>query len=221
MMPPLTPVVRALLFANVGIYALETLVIGTRTLDALFGLWPLAAEGSLLAHPGYNGPQFWPWQLLTYGFLHGGIAHLFFNMFALWMFGAALERLWGKTHFLVYYFFCLAGAGVVQLFVTTSALSQGGFPVPTIGASGAVFGLLLAFGMMFPNVKLLLLFLPVPIKAKYFVVLYGILELTLGVTNTQSTVAHFAHLGGMLFGIILIQYWRGKLPWKPRLILRM
>lgn len=220
-MPPLTPVVKTLLFMNVGLYLLGTMLLGPRTLDALFGLWPLAAQGTLLAHPAYNGPHFWPWQLVTYGFLHGGFAHLFFNMFALWMFGAALERLWGRSHFLVYYFFCLIGAGVVQLFVTTGALAQGGPPVPTIGASGAVFGLLLAFGMMFPNVKLILLFFPVPIAAKYFVVLYGIIELWLGVTNTMSTVAHFAHLGGMIFGFVLIQYWRGKLPWKPRYILRM
>ncbi|NNC65324.1 MAG: rhomboid family intramembrane serine protease, partial [Gammaproteobacteria bacterium] len=138
----------------------------------------------------------------------------------LWMFGPHLERLWGSPHFTVYYFFCLVGAGLVQLVVTTVELSGGGFAAPTIGASGAVFGLLLAFGMMFPNVKLMLIFFPVPIAAKYFVVLYGLLELTLGVTGTQSTVAHFAHLGGMLFGLVLILYWRGKLPWKPRYILR-
>jgi len=218
-MPPLSRIVSVLLALNIAVYLLE-LVLGLRGMADVFGLWPLAAEGSRLARPGYNGPGFWPWQLITYGFLHGGNLHLIVNMFALWMFGSHIERLWGSFHFVIFYFFCLVGAGLVQLGVVTLEASAGGIAYPTVGASGAVFGLLLAFGMMFPNVKLILLFFPVPIKAKYFVVLYGLLELTLGVTATQSGVAHFAHLGGMLFGIVLIQYWRGKLPWKPRYILQ-
>lgn len=218
-MPPLSRYVAILLIVNTGIFFLD-LILRLKGVNAMFGLWPLALEGSRMAQPGFHGPHFWPWQLITYGFLHGGSMHLLVNMFALWMFGTHIERLWGTVHFLVYYFFCLVGAGLVQLIVVSSQAAAGGPVYPTIGASGAVFGLLLAFGMMFPNVKLMLLFLPVPIKAKYFVVLYGLFELTLGVTRSNSGVAHFAHLGGMAFGIILIQYWRGKLPLKPKLILQ-
>lgn len=218
-MPPLSRYVGVLLALNAGVFLLQ-LILGLKGISNLFGLWPLAVEGSRLALPGYSGPHFWPWQLVTYGFLHGGNMHLLVNMFALWMFGSHIERLWGPVHFLVFYFFCLVGAGLVQLVVVSAQLAGGGIAYPTVGASGAVFGLLLAFGMMFPNVKLMLLFFPVPIKAKYFVVLYGLLELTLGVTRSNSGVAHFAHLGGMAFGIVLILYWRGKLPFKPRLILQ-
>ena len=218
-MPPLSRYVGVLLALNVGIFLIDFLLRASGMTD-LFGLWPLALDGSRLARPGYNGPHFWPWQLITYGFLHGGYLHVLVNMFALWMFGTHIERLWGHVHFLIYYFFCLIGAGLVQLVVVSAQTSAGGSVYPTIGASGAVFGLLLAFGMMFPNVKLILLFFPVPIKAKYFVVLYGLLELTLGVTRSNSGIAHFAHLGGMAFGIVLILYWRGKLPLKPKLILQ-
>ena len=218
-MPPLSAIVGVLLGVNVGVYLLQ-FVLGLPELSEQFALWPLAVEGSRLAQPGYKGAHFSLWQLVSYGFLHGSNLHLLVNMFALWMFGTHIERLWGRNHFLFYYFFCLVGAGLVQLVVVSMEASTGGFVAPTIGASGAVFGLLLAFGMMFPNVKLLLLFFPVPIKAKYFVVLYGLLELTLGVTRSNSGVAHFAHLGGMVFGIVLIQYWRGKLPWKPKYILQ-
>ncbi len=218
-MPPLSRIVGLLLAINVAVYGLE-LLLGLGGLANAFALWPMGVEGSRLAHPGYNGPHFWPWQLVSYGFLHGGNLHLMVNMFALWMFGSQIERLWGTLHFTFYYFFCLVGAGVVQLVVSTMDAAGGGAVYPTVGASGAVFGLLLAFGMMFPNVKLLLLFFPVPIKAKYFVVLYGLLELTLGVTGTQSGVAHFAHLGGMFFGLLLIQFWRGKLPLKPKYTLQ-
>ncbi|MDH3588723.1 MAG: rhomboid family intramembrane serine protease [Gammaproteobacteria bacterium] len=221
-MPPLSRIVGVLLALNIGIYVgifVLARMIDLNGVTEYFALWPVAVEGSRMARPGYAGPGFWLWQLVTYGFLHGSNLHLLVNMFALWMFGSQIERLWGSTHFLFYYFFCLVGAGVAQVLVTTMETAGGGAVYPTIGASGAVFGLLLAFGMMFPNVKLVLLFFPVPIKAKYFVVLYGLLELTLGVTGTQSGVAHFAHLGGMFFGLLLIQFWRGKLPWKPKYIL--
>ncbi len=155
-----------------------------------FALWPLS-----------NG--FVPWQLVSYGFLHGGVGHLFFNMFALYMFGLPIERAWGTRRFLIFYFVCMVGAGLVQLVVT--ALTGDIFP--TIGASGAVFGLLLAFGMMYPNTTIMLLIPPIPIKAKWFVIGYGILTLLFGMTGTMSGVAHFAHLGGMLFGLGLILYW--------------
>ncbi|MEM7084176.1 MAG: rhomboid family intramembrane serine protease [Pseudomonadota bacterium] len=164
------------------------------------GLWPLAEDG------GFS--RFKYWQLLSHGFLHANSTHLMFNMFALWMFGTPLERLWGTRPFLHFYFVCLFGAALLQLYV-------GSPTAPTVGASGAVFGLLMGFGMMYPNQKIMLIFFPVPIAAKYFVVIYGALELTLGVTNTNSGIAHFAHLGGMLFGLLLIFYWRGWLPVKP------
>jgi membrane associated rhomboid family serine protease len=146
---------------------------------------------------------FAPWQLITYGFLHGGLAHLFLNMFALYMFGPLIERAWGTRRFLIYYFVCLVGAGLVQLAVTALM----GAPRPTIGASGAMFGLLLAFGMMYPNERILLIFPPIPMKAKWFVLAYGALTLFFGMTGTMAGVAHFAHLGGMLFGLVLILFW--------------
>lgn len=163
-----------------------------------FALWPLASQY----------PKFWPWQLLSYGFLHDpkGLAHIFFNMFALWMFGRDLERLMGPRRFLTYYLTCVVGAGVVQLVV---AGLQGG-SYPTIGASGGVFGVLLAYGMLFPNRTVMLLFPPIPMPAKYFVLMYGLLELYLGVSGFSPGVANFAHLGGMLFGFLLLQYWRTR-----------
>lgn len=157
---------------------------------APLALWPL-------------GAGFAPWQLITYGFLHGGLMHLFLNMFALYMFGPLIERAWGPKRFLIYYFVCMVGAGLVQLVVTAMM----GAPRPTIGASGAMFGLLLAFGMMYPNERILLIFPPIPMKAKWFVIGYGALTLVFGMTGTMAGVAHFAHLGGMLFGLILILYW--------------
>lgn len=168
-------------------------------------LWPVASPDILPLGDGraMRVPGFAPWQLVTYGFLHGGLGHVFFNMFALYMFGLPVERLWGTRRFIIYYFVCLVGAGIVQLTVT--ALT--GQVYPTIGASGAVFGLLLAFGMMYPNATIMLLIPPVPMKAKYFVVGYGLLTLFFGVTGTMSGVAHFAHLGGMLFGFGLILWW--------------
>lgn len=173
-----------------GITVLCYLIQNTTMAWGVLALWPL-------------GHGFGPWQLVSYGFLHGGLAHLFFNMFALYMFGLPIERAWGTRRFLIFYFVCMVGAGLVQLLVT--ALT--GAIYPTIGASGAVFGLLLAFGMMFPNSTILLLIPPVPIKAKWFVIGYGLLTLFFGMTGTMAGVAHFAHLGGMLFGLALILIW--------------
>ncbi len=170
----------------------------------LFALWPLGTPDQIrFADVGVLDTGFAPWQLITYGFMHGGLGHLFFNMFALYMFGLPIERLWGTRRFLIYYFVCLVGAGVVQLIV---AAVTGGI-YPTIGASGAVFGLLLAYGMMYPNSTIMLLIPPVPLKAKWFVIGYGLLTLFFGMTGTMSGVAHFAHLGGMLFGFGMIVYW--------------
>jgi membrane associated rhomboid family serine protease len=141
---------------------------------------------------------------LSYVFLHGNLNHIFFNMFGLWMFGRDLERMMGAKRFLIYYLTCVVGAGIVQL---TVAATQGGV-YPTVGASGGVFGLLLAFAMAFPNRMIVLLIPPIPMKAKYFVAIYGGLELYLGLSGRSPGVANFAHLGGMFFGFLLIQYWR-------------
>ncbi len=163
-----------------------------------FALWPLDSRFA----------DFMPWQLLTYGFMHdvNGINHILFNMFGLWMFGRDLERSMGAQRFLTYYLTCVVGAGVVQLIVA----SMGGGDYPTVGASGGVFGILLAYAMAFPNRIVVLLIPPIPMKAKYFVLFYGLLELYLGVSGNAPGVANFAHLGGMLFGFLLIQHWRMK-----------
>jgi membrane associated rhomboid family serine protease len=208
----LPPVTRALLIANVAVYLLQILLQmqGRDALIAYFALWPLG-------HSQYTDvPGFQVWQLVTYSFLHGGLTHIGFNMLALWMFGGPIERLFGSRPFALYYFVCVIGAAVAQLLVT--AYVTGGY-YPTLGASGGIFGLLLAYGMMYPHARILLLFPPIPMPAWLFVICYGALELFLGVTGTQAGVAHFAHLGGMAIGFVLIQYWRGKLPVKPRRIL--
>ena len=150
------------------------------------------------------GPDFHLWQLVTYAFLHGSLAHIFVNMFALYMFGGVLERYWGVPRFLQYYFASVLAAGGAQL--ATTWLS--GSYESTIGASGAVFGLLLAFGFNFPREKVLLLIAPIPIPAWLFVTIYGVIELFLGVTGIQANVAHFAHLGGMLGGAVMMLWWR-------------
>jgi len=192
------PITWALLIANLLIFLLQQ--FAGQALIINFALWPLHSD------PAF-GVSFLPWQLLTYGFLHGSLAHLFFNMFALYMFGSELEHYLGGRRYLTYYLFCVIVAGVMQLMVT---LSPGGIPYPTVGASGGVFGLLLAYGMFFPRRTIMLLFPPIPMPAWLFVTLYGVLELYLGVTGTQAGVAHFAHLGGMLGGYLMIRYWRSR-----------
>ena len=196
------PVSMLILGATVAAYFLQmgNFVEAMR----LFALWPLSTPDQMrFADVGVISTGFAPWQLVSYGFLHGGFGHLFFNMFALYMFGLPIERAWGTRRFLIFYFVCMIGAGLVQLLVAAIA----GEVYPTIGASGAVFGLLLAFGMMYPNSTIMLLIPPVPMKAKYFVVGYGLLTLFFGMTGTMAGVAHFAHLGGMLFGFGLILFW--------------
>jgi membrane associated rhomboid family serine protease len=197
-MPPVT---RALLFSNVAIFALQWLFDPRLVIH--FALWPPASG----QYPG--APGFEVWQLVTYAFLHStsNFAHIFFNMFALYMFGGAIERLFGPRRFLTYYFVCVIGAAVAQLVVISNVNSP---PVPTVGASGGVFGLLLAFGMAFPHQRIMLLFPPIPMPAWLFVTLYGLLELYLGVTGTNQGVAHFAHLGGMVAGFVLLLRWRGQ-----------
>lgn len=208
----LPPVTRVLLIANVAVYLLQMLLQmqGSDALIVHFALWPLGPSKYA------DVPGFEPWQLVTYSFLHGGLTHIAFNMLALWMFGGPIERLFGSRPFALYYFVCVIGAAVAQLLVT--AYVTGGY-YPTLGASGGIFGLLLAYGMMYPHARILLLFPPIPMPAWLFVIGYGAVELFLGVTGTSAGVAHFAHLGGMAIGFVLIQYWRGKFPVKPRRIL--
>lgn len=190
-MNSLSPITRTLIFANVGAFIIQMLS-GDETLYR-FALWP------------WNTPLFHIWQLVSYGFLHGGWAHLFFNMFALYMFGSEIERVLGARRYLIYYFASVVGAAVMHLIVTGM---MGGLLLPTVGASGGVFGLLLAFGMFFPQRRILLLIPPIPMKAWLFVTLYGLIELAMGVFGTGQGVAHFAHLGGMLAGFLLLSYWR-------------
>ena len=194
----ITPINKALLIANVAVFGLQYL-LGS-VIEIFFALWPFGS-----AQAGY--PPFRPWQLLTYGFLHGNLAHLFFNMFAVFMFGSEIERLFGSRRYLTYYLLCVIGAALMHLIVVYVA---GMDLAPAVGASGGVFGLLLAFGMAWPHRKLMLLFPPIPMPAWLFVTLYGVLELYLGITQTAQGVAHFAHLGGMATGFVLIRYWRAR-----------
>ncbi|WP_444812945.1 rhomboid family intramembrane serine protease [Variovorax fucosicus] len=187
-MPPAT---QALILSCVIVYFAQTAV----GLDA-FALWPIGSG------------EFLPWQLLSYSFLHGGLSHLVFNMFGLYMFGAELERVWGARRLLVFYFVSVLCAALAQLGV--AALS--GSMVPTIGASGGLFGLLLGFAMLFPHRKIVPLIPPIPMPAWLFVLLYGLVELGLGVTGSLNGVAHFAHLGGIAGGWLTLRYWRGQPP---------
>jgi len=196
-MPPLPPITQALLLANVGVFCAQFLLGGW--IEGLFALWPL-------------GAGFLPWQVVSYAFLHGSLGHLFFNMLGVWMFGAELERLWGSQRFVQFYAASVLAAAATQLVFT----SLSGSLVPTVGASGGLFGLLLAYGMLFPNRTIMPLFPPIPMKARTFVAIFGGLELLLGVTGTQSGIAHFAHLGGMLGGYLMIRYWRGQAPFGRR-----
>jgi len=207
MFPRIPPVTQALLIANVVMFLLQQ-VMGDVALADLM-LWPMDGGEYNPASPAYS---FMPWQLLTYGFMHGSFTHLLFNMLALYMFGAPLEHTWGNRRFLTYFLVCVAGAGVLQLIVGWWTMSNGGAAYPTLGASGGVFGILLAYGMLFPNQRVMLLFPPIPMKARTLVIVYGAIELLLGFTGLQPGVAHFAHLGGMLFGWLLIRYWRGQPP---------
>ncbi len=237
----ITPIVKNLIIINVLFWVASIVLLNTFDfrIDDYLGLHYFKSENFNVA------------QLVTYMFLHSyinlGIQHIFFNMFALYMFGVMLEQVWGPKRFLQYYMITGIGAAVVQMivyFIRIKSLEAGLDPdsiqmvyneglgileqgknytdptlgtlnlminSSTIGASGAVFGILLAFGMLFPNTQLMLLFPPIPIKAKYFVLGYGVLELFLGVANRSGdNVAHFAHLGGMIFGVLMIKYWNKR-----------
>jgi membrane associated rhomboid family serine protease len=204
----LPPVTKALLIANGLVFLLQQF-LGDAAL-AQFMLWPPMGGEDPYSY------TFLPWQVVTYGFMHGGLAHLLFNMLALAMFGAPLEHVWGQRRFLSYYLVCVVGAAACQLAVGAWTVSQGGEAYPTVGASGGIFGLLLAYGMLFPNQRVMLLIPPIPMKARTLVIVYGAIELLMGITNVMPGVAHFAHLGGMFFGWLLIRYWRGQPPFRRK-----
>lgn len=222
-------------FRPSGFSVLPTVVKNLVIINVLFFLATIAAETVLridlsdyLGLHYIGASDFQPYQLVTYMFMHGSFGHLFFNMFALWMFGNTLERIWGPNRFLLFYFVCGIGAGLAQelvqyiQYLTTLQgyenvriaanhiipMSEYLNMLTTVGASGAVYGILLAFGMMFPNSTIYIYF-AIPLKAKWFVLIYGIIELFAGFTSVDN-VAHFAHVGGMLFGLILILYWKKK-----------
>jgi len=199
------PITQALLIANVAVFLLQSAV--GASLIVWFALWPPLPSGPVIA------PSFQIWQLVSYAFLHGSVGHLFFNMLALYMFGAEVERLFGPRFYLQYYFASVVTAALCHLVVSSWA---GGPPIPTVGASGGVYGLLLAYGIYFPRRTVMLLFPPIPMPARVFVTLFAALELWFGVTGTLSGIAHFAHLGGMLGGFLMIQYRRGRFPFARR-----
>ena len=195
---------QAIIGLNVVVYLLQLGTMGA--LDIRFSLWPLDSS----AAQAVLGPDvgFAPWQLVTYGFLHGGTAHIFFNMFGIYMFGSVLEQFFGTRFYVTLYFVSIVTAGLTQLAVNALL----GSPYATVGASGGLFGLLLAFAMYFPQQRLMMILVPVPVPARVFVAGYAVIELVLGVTGTQAGVAHFAHLGGMLGAFLMIQWRRGKPP---------
>ena len=208
----LPPVTKLLLILNIAVFAIGALLgeqVAMR-IDLLFALWPWYPGGY-----GSELPVFMPWQLVTYAFLHGGLNHIAFNMLALVMFGSPLEYQWGARRYLLYYAVSVIGAGLCQLALASWSVAQGSDIYPTVGASGGVFGLLLAYGMLFPNHRVMLLFPPIPMKARTLVIVYGAIELLLGFTGLEPGVAHFAHLGGMLFGWLLLRYWRRPRPPQP------
>lgn len=204
-MSNLPPMVRWLLIANGLGFAAEYYF---PNLFVYLALWPLGETVVPTTHGVFLAPSFHVWQLLTYGFLHAGFMHLFLNMFGLWMFGRAVEMVLGSARFLLYYLVCVVGAGICQLL--TLYFFGSNIATATIGASGGLFGILLAFGMMFPNARVMLLIPPIPMTAKWLVIGYGALQLFFGVTGTLPGIAHFAHLGGMAFGLVLIMYWRRR-----------
>jgi len=193
-MPPAT---QALILSCVVVFLLQSLGIDGL---AFLALWPV------------DSGAFMPWQVVTYAFLHGGLSHLVFNMFGLFMFGAELERVWGAKRLLVFYFASVIVAALTQLLVA----AWSGSPNPTVGASGGLFGLLVGFAMLFPHRRIVPLIPPIPMPAWLFVVIYGVIELFLGVTGSMSGVAHFAHLGGILGGWLTLRYWRGQVPFGRR-----
>jgi membrane associated rhomboid family serine protease len=192
-MPPLPAITQALLLINTAVFCLQYLL--GRWLEQWFGLAPI-------------GSGFMPWQLVTYAFLHGDVLHLFFNMFALWMFGGELEQLWGRKRFMLFLLASVVSAALLQLLVSFIPDLGGRM----IGASGGVYGLLLAQALLFPTRVIMPMFPPIPMKMRTYVIIFGGLELFFGVSGTNAGVAHFAHLGGMIGAYLMMLYWRGQSP---------
>lgn len=201
-MPPIT---QALIGLNIIGFGLQEW-LGSEFLT-LFALWPPVSS----APPG--AVPFEIWQLVTYAFLHGSLPHLLFNMLGFWMLGRDVELALGWKRYIQYFLLCVVTAALAQMLVIGILQQE---PFPTVGASGGVFGLLLAFGRLFPRRRVMLLFPPIPMRARTFVTLYGLVELVLGVTGTQAGVAHFAHLGGLIGGFFLLQFWWKRWPFGAR-----
>jgi membrane associated rhomboid family serine protease len=200
------PTIKTLLIINVAVFLVHHLFFGIYTIGGqplekyfmdYFALQPITGMDFLFG----DGASFYPWQIITYQFMHAGLWHIFFNMFALWMFGSELENLWGGMRFLTYYLLCGIGAAVVQLFISPIF----SHPAPTIGASGAVYGILLAFGLTFPDRPIFMFPFFIPIPAKFFVLIFAGIELLTGLTSTDG-IAHFAHLGGAATGFLLLKF---------------
>ncbi len=182
-----TPIVLNLIIINVLVFLVQSFFDGpNEEITQKIALFP------------YKTPFFEPYQLVTHMFAHGGFFHLFFNMFVLWMFGTMLERSWGPKKFLIFYFACGLAAGAAHLLLENS---------PAVGASGAIMGLFAAFAYLFPNTQLIIFPIPVPVKAKYAVAIMAAFDLFGGVYPSGSNIAHFAHLGGLVMGFILVIYW--------------
>jgi membrane associated rhomboid family serine protease len=190
----MTDVVKNLLAINVLLFVVTQF------------LWPQGANLLALYYP--TSPAFQPFQLVSHMFMHGNIPHLLLNMLGLYMFGSSLEYLWGARKFLFFYLFCGFGAMLLHLFVLYLEVGTQVYNGSMVGASGAIFGLLAGYAMQFPNNIISMIFPPISLKAKYFVPLFAALDLFMGLGNYSTGVAHFAHLGGALFGFLLILYWR-------------
>ncbi len=189
------PVTRNILIAMVVMYIFQVILTqsGNYFIPKYFALYPIGSD------------YFYPWQLITHSLLHGSFMHLFFNGFAIWMFGSQIENYWGEKKYGIYVIVCIIGAGLANALLSNSA---------AIGISGAVYGLLVAYGMMWPNHTIYLVIPPIPMKAKYFVLIFAGIALISSFNPNNDGIAHIAHLGGALTGFLMIQYWRGKPPFK-------
>lgn len=206
------PITRNLLWILAIVFLLQQILPQQAVLPFL--LWPVGDFNLGMGNEGLPlSMGFQPWQLLSYGFLHGSFAHLFFNGIALYQFGARIEMVWGAQRYLTFFLVCVVGAGLCQLLFMALMPDTAG---PTLGASGGVYGLLLAYAMLFPRERVMLLIPPIPMSARTLVIVFGALSLLMGMTGTGGGIAHFAHLGGMLFGWLLIRYWRGQPPFRPK-----
>jgi membrane associated rhomboid family serine protease len=205
-MPRIPPITAALLIANILVFLLQQ--AQPEFMVAHFALWPLGPHELDRLHDGTTvSVGFEVWQLVTYAFLHGSMVHIAFNMIALWSIGGQVELALGTQRFIIYYAACILGAAAAQL--ATAALMSPGELYPTLGASGGVFGVLLAFAYLFPQARIMVM-VPIPIPARIAAIGYLAIEFFLGVTGRQSGVAHFAHLGGALIGLLLLLYWRSQ-----------